>query len=191
MLFRSKAFNIDGLGPKIIDQLIGVSLIREPSDIFKLKKEDLIGLDRFGEKSADNLIKSIQERKTISLVNFLISLGIKHVGEEVSELLVREIECLGNKISSPIDLINVFSNLDVDKLGDINGVGPKIAESVVEYFQNKKNRKILKEINDLEVLFVKRKKMSKEGSLLKGLTFVLTGSLKNMSREKAKERIKL
>jgi len=183
-----KALNIDGLGPKIIDQLIEVGIVKDASDIFRLKREDLIGLDRFGEKSTNNLIDSIEERKTIPILNFLIGLGIKHVGEEVAGLVI---ENTNNQIDSPTELADVFSGLDIEDLGKVIGIGPKIAESIVEYFRDTKNQKLLKEVGDLGVTFSKV-----EDSEIKDLVFlnqsvVLTGSLGSMSRDEAKRKIKL
>jgi DNA ligase (NAD+) len=186
-----KALNIDGLGPKIIDQLMDVGLVKNASDIFKLKKKDLLGLDRFGEKSVNNLIKSIENKKEIPLVNFLIALGISHVGEEIAGLIVQEIENIDDQINSPVDLIRIFSHLDIDKLGEVGGIGPKIAGSVDEYFKNEKNKKLLEEISGTGVSFSEIEIHNNRELLLGKQVFVLTGSLESVSREEAKKKIKL
>jgi len=185
-----KALNIDGLGPKIIDQLVDVGLIKGMSDIFRLKKEDLLGLDRFAEKSADNLIKSIKDRKKLALSNFIIGLGIKHVGEEVAGLIVEEINEADRSIDSPTDLVKVLSVMDIGDLGQVSGIGPKITESIIDYFRDEKKQKLLEEISALGVLFINAKVTENKDLSLRGMIFVLTGSLDNIDRDEAKKKIK-
>lgn len=171
-----KAFNIEGLGPKIIDALIDNGLIEDAADIFDLKKGDLVPLERFGEKSAENVIKSIEAKREISLERFIISLGILHVGEETA-----------------IDLAEHFGSLKkiekvgVDELEAIGNIGEVVAKSVYNWFKNERNKRLLKKL--LERVKIKAAKKANAGKLA-GKIFVVTGTLKSMSRERAHERIR-
>jgi len=176
-----KAFNIDGFGPNKIKQLADEGLISNFPDIFILKKGDLKLLERFKERSSDNLIKAIEKSKEIAIGKFIFALGIRHVGEEMAL-------DLGAKLNS----INKFKNISKEELEAINGIGPKVAESIYEYFQDKENLKLL---DDLLKMGVKTKnaenKNSDENSKkLNGLSFVLTGTLQELSRDEAKEKIR-
>jgi len=174
-----KAFNIDGFGPNKIKQLADEGLLANFSDIFKLKKGDLKSLERFGEKSADNLIEAIEKSKTITLGKFIFALGIRHIGEEMA------LE-LGGKLNS----IEKFKNILREELEAINGIGPKVAESIYEYFHNKED---LKSVDDLLKTGIKIKNNKTENKIekkLAGLSFVLTGTLQELSRDEAKEKIR-
>lgn len=172
------AFDIEGLGPKIIDQLINANLISSYDDIFELKKGDLLTLERFAEKSADNLVDAILNKRKISLSRLIISLSIPQVGEETAILLEKE---LGN--------IENLKNTKVEDLEKINGVGPIVAESIVNWFQDKGNIRQLERL----LLYVNIEKNIKPQiieSKLSLKTFVLTGTLSTMSRDEAKEKIR-
>jgi len=174
-----KAFDIEGLGPKIIDQFQDSGLISQASDFFKLKKEDLLSLDRFAEKKAQNIVGAIEKSKTITLPRFIFSLGILHVGEETA-----------------IDLADYFGNIsklsraDMGELEKIPNVGPKVAESIYNWFKSPLNQKLVEDLIKSGVK-IEYQKSNIKNQKLEGLTFVLTGSLKTMSREKAKEKIQL
>ncbi|MBW6440972.1 NAD-dependent DNA ligase LigA [Patescibacteria group bacterium] len=171
-----KAFDIDGFGPNKIKQLAEEGLISNFSDIFELKKGDLEVLDRFADKSVDNLIAAIEKSKKIALGRFIYALGIRHVGEEMAHDLSRQLEC-----------IERFWKITKEELESMDGIGPKVAESIFQYFQNVDNLQII------EGLFAKGVKIKNEIKIknkLDGLSFVVTGSLKNMSREVAKEKIR-
>lgn len=175
--FVSKqAFNIEGLGHSIIEQLMEQGLLKTPADIFKLNKEDLTPLERFADKSADNLIKSIIQSKSINLDRFIYSLGIRHVGDETSILLA-------NKFGSIEKLINIKK----EELENIHDVGPKVAESIYDYFQSKEKIDFVKELFSLGIR-VKKIKLKKQ--ILKGKTFVLTGALENLTRNEAKKKLR-
>ena len=136
-----KAFNIEGLGPKIIDALLDNGLIQDAADIYDLKEGDLEPLERFGEKSAKNIVNSINERRETTLPRFLTALGIFHVGEETARLFAEQIIAnLKNKISKikNNELLDVFNNLTVEELQITDGIGPKVAESVYGWFRDKK-----------------------------------------------------
>ena len=172
-----KAFNIDGLGPKILDQLLDIGLIKDASDIFTLKKEDLQELERFDIKSAENLISAIDKAREIPLGRFIYALGIRHVGEETAHALgVR----FGN-----LDSIRNASQKDLSNVPD---VGEVVAESIAEYFSDKKYIDYIDRIirNNVDVKTVKL--ISRK---LEGKTFVLTGTLDSITRDEAKQKIRL
>jgi len=175
--FVSKlAFNIEGLGESIIEKLIDEKMLEGPFDIFKLTKKDLIPLERFADKSADNLIQSIGESKNINLDRFIYALGIRHVGDETSILLA-------NKFGSLEKLMNVSR----ENLEEIHDIGPKVAKSIYNYFSNQKNINYVKELFSLGIE-VKKSKVKKQ--ILKNKTFVLTGSLESLTRDEAKKKLR-
>lgn len=183
-----KAFNIEGLGPKIIDALLDNGLIQDAADIYDLKEGDLESLERFGEKSAKNIVNSISEKRETTLLRFLTALGIFHVGEETAELLAEEVS---RQAMSGKKTIEVLSNMSVDDLQKIGGIGPKVAESVYDWFRDKKNKIFLEKLLEkISIILPKPSKML-ENSKIKGKTFVLTGTMEGVSRDKAKEEIKM
>jgi len=180
--FTSKsAFNIEGLGPKIIDLLTEHELVSTPADIFKLKIGDIATLPRMGEKSAENLITAINERRVISLPRFIIALGINDVGEETAHDLAKH---FGD--------IEKLMDASEEELQNVYGIGDVVAKSVTEYFTNKKHRKLvddlLKEVS-VENLPTKLGAHSAKSNIV-GQTFVLTGTLTTLGREEAKEKIR-
>ncbi len=175
--FVSKAaFDIDGLGEKIIDQLIQEGLIKDVADLFVLKEGDLEPLERFAEKSASNIIKSISARKEISLGRFLFALGIRHVGELSAQDLAEHFGSLEK-----------IKKTSLEELENIEGVGEKVAKSIYVWFHNKKNLNFLKRLKDVGIT-IKPPEVKKKGELA-GKTFVLTGSLEKYSRDDAKRVI--
>ena len=168
------AFDIDGFGPQIASQLLEAGLVSSPADIFKLKKEDLIDLSKFGEKSAKNLLKSINDKRKISLARFIYSLGIRNVGEETALDLANEFS---------LDNLSKASVADLEKIGDI---GPVVARSIFDWFNDSQNRKYLKKL----LSFIVVKKISNKSNKLAGKTFVLTGALDTMTRDDAKKKIR-
>ena len=171
------AFNIDGLGPKIIDRLLEEGLVQDPADIFDLKEGDVAPLERFGDKSAENLIKSIQNKKEIDLARFIYALGIRNVGEETA-----------------IDLAKKFGSLEkikkakIEDLNLITDIGPVVSKSIFEWFLDKENLKFLEKL-EKSVKITKTKQNSKNQKLL-GKSFVLTGALESMTRDDAKNKIR-
>ncbi|MDD3284681.1 MAG: NAD-dependent DNA ligase LigA [Patescibacteria group bacterium] len=170
-----KALNIDGMGIRIIEQLMAVGLIKNISDIFRLKKDDLVPLERFADKSSDNLIESINNSKKVTLSKFIYSLGIRHIGEETSILLADRFGSIAN-----------LTNTTLEKINDVYDIGPKVAESVYKYFHNKKNLNL---IDDLFKLGLKIQNTKKDHKLIEK-TFVLTGSLEKFGRDEAKNIIR-
>ncbi|MBU1131849.1 NAD-dependent DNA ligase LigA [Patescibacteria group bacterium] len=179
-----KGMNIDGLGEKIVEQLMNEGLVSSFSDIYELTRGDLESLERFAEKSADNLLKSIESSKTVYLSKFLFSLGIRYVGEETASLLARIYPA--RTISDFIEKISKEKTTDIS---NIEGIGETVAESVHKYFRNKKNIELLKTLEKSGVA-LNRMESVKEKSPVSGKVFVLTGSLESMSRDEAKQIIK-
>lgn len=171
-----KGMNIVGLGEKIVEFLMEQGLVTERKDIFELEAGDLSGLEGFKEKSIDNLLNAIKESRNVTLSKFIYSLGIRHVGEETAELIADEFKTLVN-----------LRKAKVEKLQAVEGVGDVVAQSVVDWFTDREN---VRELDGL-LSYIKIQKVA--GTIkntLAGKTFVLTGTLSNMSRDEAKARIK-
>ncbi len=175
--FASKgAFDIDGLGDKLVEQLVDKGLLFSYADIFRLNEDALEKLERMGPKSAANIIAAISQSKQITLDRFLYALGIRHVGEHVAFILANTYESLEKLFRTTTDDLKAYE-----------GIGPVVAESVVNFFKQDEN---LQAVNDIiaggvQILWEDNKK---EGSL-KGKVFVLTGTLENMTRSEAKKVI--
>ncbi|PIR69666.1 MAG: NAD-dependent DNA ligase LigA [Candidatus Niyogibacteria bacterium CG10_big_fil_rev_8_21_14_0_10_46_36] len=175
--FASRAaFDIDGLGPKIIDALLDNGLIQDAPDLFELQEGDVAPLERFGEKSAENLIRAIHKRTTIDLPRFLLGLGILHVGEETAYDLAGHF--------GSIDAIRSASFKDIESIPNIGGV---VAQSIYDWFHDPHHQSVLKKLLK-HVTITHYKKTA--GTKLKGKTFVLTGTLSSMIRDDAKTRIR-
>ncbi|MFH1990328.1 MAG: NAD-dependent DNA ligase LigA [Patescibacteria group bacterium] len=187
--FVSKAaFNMDGIGPKIIDALLDNSLISDAADLFDLKDGDLLPLERFAEKSAENVVASIQRSKTIGLYKFIFALGIKHVGEETAiDIGKKFIE--HRTVSRPQDLIAVAGKLRLEDWQKISNIGPKVAESIFEYFNDKNVIIFLQKLDSADIKIISPK-ISAKFLKLKNKIFVLTGSMQILTREEAKGRIR-
>ncbi len=176
------AFDIRGLGAKIIDRFLDEGLITDAADIFTLEEGDIAVLERFGEKSAENIVKEVEEKRTVTLPRFIYALGILHVGEETALLLSRRFPA-----SSVGELIHKYKNLGIDDLMQIRDVGPAVAESIYKWFRETRNIKLLEKLEKVGVRFEKEKRVSAK---LAGKSFILTGSLESMSRDEAKEKIR-
>jgi len=187
--FVSKgAFDIEGLGPKIIDKLIDAGLVSDPVDLFKLEIGDIVPLESlprrkpkaflrgFAEKSAQNLISAIQSKREIPLSRFIYALGIRNVGEQTA-----------------IDLAEHFGSIEklkkasLSELEKIRDIGPVVAQSIYKYFRESKNLEFLKELlKYVRIIEKKKKKKTK----ISGKTFIFTGSLENLTREEAKNKVR-
>ena len=171
------AFDIEGLGPKVIDLLLEHKLITTFDDLFSLKRGDLINLPRFAEKSADNLLSAIEKARTTTLSRFLVSLSIPQVGEETAEDVALRFKT--------IEAIQSASRADFE---NISGVGPVVAQALSDWFSDRNNRALIKRL----LKWVSIQQIQKqEGGVLVGKVFVLTGTLVSLSRDEAKQRIKL
>ncbi len=186
-----KGFNIDGMGEKITEQLLNEGIISDAAEIFELKKGDLEPLERFAEKSAENLIRAAEKSKKITLEKFLFALGVRHIGEEAAVLIASGArKTLGVRIKKFEDIIRYFPEIKADDWTKIKGVGTKSAESLAEWFNNKENIKLLEKMREAGVELAEISGQKPAGGKLKGLTFALTGELKSFTREEAKDMIR-
>ena len=174
-----KVFDIIGLGPKIIDRLIDEGLVQDSTDLFKLKEGDLLPLERFAEKSAKNLIEAIQTKKKITLAKFIFALGIRQVGQETAQAL-----------SEHFGSIEKLKKASLEELEKIRDIGPVIAQSIHQWFQEKRNLEFLEKLKKVGVEIISEGRKGKSEKL-KGKTFVFTGGLETMTRAEAKEKIRL
>lgn len=172
-----EAMDIDYVGPSLIAQLYEKNLISNPVDLYRLTQEDLMKLDNIKEKSANNIYNSIQQSKTRPLNRVVTALGIRHVGKETAEILTAEYPSFDALIEA-----------SVEELLAIEGVGEIIAKSIFDYFKDEKNLKLIFELKDLGIN--PQGKSNKVSDLLEGKTFVLTGTLQNMTRDEAGAIIK-
>jgi len=179
------AFDIPGLGSKIVGQLIEEGLLSDPADLFELKESDLLPLERFAEKSAKNLIEAIQNRKKITFSKFIYALGIRNVGEETAQDLTEQFENLEK-----------LQGTTLENLQGVKDIGPVVARSIYDWFSQKRNTKFLGKLKKVGVKIQyqeslpRRQAGKSKNQKLNGLIFVLTGSLETMAREEAKEKIR-
>lgn len=177
--FVSKgAFDISGLGPKIIDRLADEGLMRDPADLFTLKEGDIKMLERFGEKSAENIIASIQSKKEIELARLIYALGILHVGEETAL-----------DLAAHFGTIEKLAHISKEDLEGVANIGIVVALSIYEWFHNAEHQKFLAKLKSVGVS-AKPMRVSRKSQKLKGLTFVLTGTLETLARDEAKRHIR-
>lgn len=174
------AMDIEGLGEAIVDQLVGLGLVRNFTDLYALtgKKKQLVALDRWGEKSVENLLNAIEESKKKPFARVLFAMGIRHVGAGVARLVV-------------VHFPSIDSIMDASKeeLEQVQGIGPRIAESIVRFFAESHNRKIVRKLREAKVQLEEMQKRGAGNSSLAGKTFVLTGTLAGFSREEARQKI--
>ena len=176
--FVSKgAFNIVGLGHKIIDRLIDANLISDPADLFKLEIGDILSLERFAEKSAENLIKAVQSKKQITLSRFIYALGIRNVGEETAK-----------DLSENFQTLEKLKTAALEELQKIKDIGPIVAKSIFDWLSLKRNLEFLEKMEKVGIEIILEKKVNYKP--LEGKTFVLTGTLKTITRQEAKEKIR-
>ena len=170
------AFEIYELGPKILRRFKDEGLITDAADIFTLEKEDIAPLERFGEKSAENIIEEIKNKKRVSFPRFLWALGILHVGEETARDLAINF--------GAIDKLNGAS---IEEINGINNIGPAVSRSVYDFFHDRNNLNFIKKLQKNGVVIKKADK--NQNNKFSGLIFVLTGALSNTPRAMAKEKI--
>lgn len=196
--FVSKgAADLDGLGPKLVEQFITSGLIKDAADLYAIKKPDLLSLERFAEKKADNIIKILSERKKIGLARFIYGLGIRHVGEETANILAEKIiggEDIGlaGKLSIH-QLVKYFQSFSLEDLEEMPDVGPIVAQSIYDFWHDENDLQLMAkfEANGV-VLAVERPNiaLSPKNNAFLGKNFVLTGSLVGLTRSEAKDKIK-
>jgi len=197
--------NIEGLGDAMVAQLLGQSaelggetqvvteegapvvtrkaLIRTVGDLYRLRREDLLGLERVGEKTADTLLAEIERSKSAGLARVLLGLGIRFVGERTGQLLAEHFGSMEELMNAATQDGETASHA----LEAVNEVGPKVAQAIAEFFAVKKNVQLVKDLESLGLKMTAEKRVTT--STLEGLTFVLTGTLPNLTREDAKARI--
>ena len=191
-----KAVDIEDVGPRVVEQLLSEGLIYDITDLYTLKKEDLLNLPRFAEKSVDNLLTAINNRRQIDLARFIYGLGIRHIGEESAQSLVKHIypgikNSIKNGKIRVKTLEEVMKSISIEDLSSVNDFGPIVSNSIYEYFKDQHNLKILDKLNNLGLeLIVKNPNSGIKKSAISGKTFVLTGTLNSLTRDDAKVKIK-
>jgi DNA ligase (NAD+) len=168
--------NIDGMGDALVNQLTERGLVKNVADIYKLTKADLLSLERMGDKSAQNILDEIENSKKLPLERVIYGLGIRFVGERTAQFLA---EHFGS--------MEEFEKAGVEELQNVNEVGPRIAESIVEFFSIAANRKLVERLREARLTLTGQKKQ--RGTKLVGKTFVLTGTLAHFTRDEAKKMI--
>lgn len=179
MHFSSRnAMNIEGLGTKVAQALVDKELVQNPADLYYLRVEDFMKLPGFAYKKAKNLWQAIQKSKKTTLGRFLFALGIRHVGEAMAQLLAERFRSLEKLMQA-----------SMADLTAIPGVGPEAARSIVEYFRDEENQRMIERLLQAGLTFEEEEKTEELPKVLEGLTFVFTGALKNFTREEAKELV--
>ena len=168
-----RAMDIEGLGDKIVDQLVDLNLVRTPADLYRLGFSALANLERMGDKSADNLIRSIAQSKSTSLPRFIFGLGIRHVGESTAKDLAKY-----------FGTMQALMDAQMEDLLTVNDVGPVVANSIISFMSESHNREVIEQLLASGIEFQVKKQIA--GVDLSGQTFVLTGILPTMSRDHAK-----
>jgi DNA ligase (NAD+) len=168
--------NIEGLGDVLVNQLTERGLVKSVADLYKLTKDDLLTLERMGDKSAQNVLDEIEGSKKLPLERVIYGLGIRFVGERTAEFLAEHFGSL-----------DAIMKASLEELQEVNEVGPRIAESMIEFFSEPKNRQLIERLRQAGLTFKGKKK--ERGTKLAGLTFVLTGTLTRHTRDEAKNLI--
>jgi DNA ligase (NAD+) len=168
--------DIDGLGEVLVNQLTERGLAKNVADLYKLTKDDLLQLERMGEKSTENVLAEIEASKKLPLERVIYGLGIRFVGERTAQFLAEHFGAL-----------DAIMNASAEELEEVNEVGPRIAESIVEFFADEHNRKLVSDLRKAGLTFTGQKK--EKGTKLAGKTFVLTGTLVRHTRDEAKKMI--
>jgi DNA ligase (NAD+) len=165
--------DIEGLGSKIVDQLVEKGLVEDYADLYYVSKEQWINLERMAEKSAQNILDALEKSKEVSPDRFIFALGIRFVGEHIARLLIRE---FGD--------ITRIENATYDELIAIHEIGPQVAQSVVQFFDEEHNRATIQRLMDAGIRLGKTETHTNEQ--LAGLTFVFTGTLEKFTRDDAR-----
>ena len=173
---QRRAMDIEGLGDKIVDQMVDLNLVRTPADLYRLGFAALVNMERMGEKSADNLLQSIAQSKKTTLARFIFGLGIRHVGESTAKDLAKHFGGIHALMDAPMD-----------ELLMVNDVGPVVADSIVSFMSEPHNREVIEQLLVSGIEFQNEERITTVD--LSGKTFVLTGTLPTLSRDQAKEML--
>jgi len=168
--------DIDGLGEALVNQLTERGLVRNVADLYRLTKDDLLQLERMGDKSAENVLAEIKASRSLPLERVIYGLGIRFVGERTAQFLAEHFGSL-----------DAIMGAGTEELEEVNEVGPRIAESIAEFFAEEHNRKLVNDLRKAGLTFTGQKK--EKGTKLVGKTFVLTGTLTRHTRDEAKKMI--
>ena len=171
------AMDIEGLGDKLVQQLVDKDMVKTVADIYRLRKDELADLERMAEKSAQNLLDQIEKSKNTTLARFLHALGIPQVGEATAQLLA-------DQFGSMDDIMDASR----ETLEQIHGIGPTMAEDIYSFFHEKHNRGVIRDLLKAGIHWPKPARV-KRSTALTGKTFVLTGGLSTMTRDEAKRRL--
>ena len=187
--FVSKdAVDISGLGKKLVEQFISEGLIKDAADIYTIKKSDLLSLERFAEKKADNVITAISEHQQIPLDRFIYALGILHVGQETASFLADKI---GKEVKSatltPLAIIPFFTKIDLATWQELDDIGPVVAKSLYDFWRDEHNLNLLQKLTTAGVTI--SQSLKNTDGKLNNKNFVLTGTLDSLSRSEAKAKI--
>ncbi len=207
-----RAFDIEGLGEKVIEQLIENKLVEDAADLFSLQYDDLMKLEFFKDKKTENLLSALEKSKVIPLGRFIYALGIRHVGEETADLLAQSLDLKTHslklkkgdqknqlnlfsqesddeiEVASIMELSTALKKLTVDGLNEIEGIGDKVAESIFEWANDKVTPHLLEKFERVSIKL--RVTKTSASDTLSGLTLVITGTLPTLSRDQAKDLIK-
>ncbi|MCK5416155.1 NAD-dependent DNA ligase LigA [Candidatus Parcubacteria bacterium] len=188
------AIDIEGLGPKVVEQLVNEGFINDISDFYLLKINDLLPLERFAEKSAQNLVDALMNKKVIQLERFIYGLGIRHVGEETAMLISNRIMNyelgIKNELLIP-EFLKMIQEYTIEKFEEIDDIGGIVAKSIYDWFRDERNLEILRKLDKNGVkLIINNNKPQSTNSFFANKSFVLTGSLIELTRSNAKAKIK-
>jgi DNA ligase (NAD+) len=172
-----RAMNIDGLGDALVDQLVDQGLVHDVADLYHLTHQQLADLERMGKKSAQNLLDEIERSKQAELARLIFALGVRFVGERTGQLLANHFGSLDK-----------LAKATQEELVEAEEVGPRVAEAIQEFFQEKRNREVIEKLRKAGLQF-EQAQTQKTGGKLAGKQFVLTGTLPTYSRDQAKEMI--
>lgn len=174
-----RAMDIDGLGAKLVDQLVEQGLVKNAADLYRLDEEQLAALDRMGTKSAANLVAALEKSKSTTLPRFLFALGVRDVGEATAAAL-----------ASHFGSLELLMEADLEQLTSVPDVGPIVAQHVLNFFREARNRDVIEALRDRGVCWLDVQVKRPESLPLAGKTFVITGTLSGMGRGDAQDRIR-
>jgi len=173
---QRRAMDIEGLGEKLVDQMVDAGVIRVLPDVYRLGLQGLVALERMGEKSAQNLLAALEKSKATTLPRFLFGLGVRHVGESTARDLARH---FGN--------LDAIMDASVERLLEVPDVGPIVAESIHAFFAQPHNREVIEQLRACGVHWEEGEPIAQAPKPLAGKTVVLTGTLTTLSRDEAKD----